>query len=228
MALVSRILGLQLTVFLVVWLLASAGVLENFIDLPSLIAVFGVASGIMLICYTPSDLLAALRALVSAAMNQPDAGCREAEAVLGRAYQAVWGMGLIATLLNFITMLWDLSDPSAIGAGMAVSLLAVAYAAFAAELLIAPCRQLLLNQTRSSTNDDHRAESDQKDTRPIMGLYRGILVVLVMIGTFVISILSFSTIISYTESIDTISESVLDATIYEDERLPFLKPEPLE
>lgn len=147
MALVSRFIGLQIAVGLFVWMLSISSDLMIYVDIPSLIMVVGVSTGVMLVCFTPSQLWSAFVTLLNAGSGRDADNKAEAAAVFGRAYQVIWGVGIMSTLFSLIIMLADLSDPWAIGAGMAVALITLAYSAVLAELIIAPCMQVVENPT---------------------------------------------------------------------------------
>jgi chemotaxis protein MotA len=52
-------------------------------------------------------------------------------------------MGMLGTLVGLVAMLQNLSDPAAIGPGMAVALLTTFYGSYLANLLAGPCKNKL-------------------------------------------------------------------------------------
>src|SRR5690625_2402065 len=63
--------------------------------------------------------------------------------------------GMVGTLIGLIQMLQNLTDPSQIGAGMAVALITTFYGAILANLVFLPTSAKMKAQTRS---EEHTAE----------------------------------------------------------------------
>lgn len=97
-------------------------------------------------------------------------------------------------LTGLIAMLADLSDPSAIGAGMAVALLSTLYGAFLAEFIFAPCRQTLVNHLENRLDsEDHNMPSNLPKNHG-SDLWRGATLVLLILCCFFVLTVSFSEI----------------------------------
>ncbi|MEM9914556.1 MAG: MotA/TolQ/ExbB proton channel family protein [Planctomycetota bacterium] len=210
MALVSRFIGLQLAVGLFGWMLLSTSDLMMYVDLPSLIIVIGVSAGVMLACFTPRQLCDAMVVLMNAGAGREVAGRAEAAAVFSRAYQVVWGVGIVGTLFGLISMLADLSDPSAIGAGMAVALIMVAYAALFAELMLAPCKQVVMNPPDRPKPADAPSMSTETTEPGGNTLWKGVTVVSIMITVFFVMTTSFAEI-NQPEPFERTVEAISDA-----------------
>lgn len=191
MALISRLIGLQIAVGLFIWMIAASGGLMMYVDLPSLIIVGGVSAGVMLVCFTPAQLWGAVVTLLNAGAGRGAGHRAEAAAVFGRAYQVVWGVGLVGTLFGLIAMLADLSDPSAIGAGMAVALIMVAYSALLAELIIAPCKQIVLNDFHPPTAETSVSEVPSESVSEGSMMWKGVTVVSIMITVYFVTVVNF-------------------------------------
>ena len=142
----SRIIGFGIVAVLVGWALAAGGQPSIFFNLPSLLMVLGVIVGGLWACFGPQ--------LVVQAWGAGLLGCRDFDleklplyiAVFERAYALAWAGGIVATFIGLIIMLANMADPSSIGSGMAVALLAVLYGAFLAEFVFKTLQQTLLNQ----------------------------------------------------------------------------------
>lgn len=68
---------------------------------------------------------------------------REGKSILDQAARFAPAYGMIGTLLGLIMMLSDMSDPSGIGAGMAVALITTLYGAIAANVVFQPFAEKL-------------------------------------------------------------------------------------
>jgi len=151
----------------------------------------------LLLSFRPGQLSEAIALAVAGGSAQPvsPAQRRVCAAVFGRAYQLAWGAGLLGTLLGLIAMLADLSDPAAIGAGMAVALLTTAYGAMLAEFLFAPLQQSVLNHPVRDEPTEHRGEDAESIAGGApSGLWRGVAVVALLVAVFFVPIVSFSEI----------------------------------
>jgi len=154
MPLLSRLIGLSLTLGIFIWTavcMTQLRYIDLFIDVPTAIVMSAFTLGILFTCFTPSQLTAALTTLRQSAAGRPTRGRAQAAAVFGQARQAVWGAGAILTVFSFIYILATSADfdPSAIKAGMSLALLPMGYAVVLAELVIAPCQQIVLNDFQS-------------------------------------------------------------------------------
>ncbi len=68
---------------------------------------------------------------------------REGKAIMDQLGRFAPAYGMIGTLMGLIMMLADMSDPSGIGAGMAVALITTLYGAIAANVLFSPFAEKL-------------------------------------------------------------------------------------
>ena len=80
------------------------------------------------------------------------------------AAEAAPAMGMVGTLVGLVKMFWAMSDPSAIGAGMAVALLATLYGALIANLIAMPVAVRLRRRARAE------AEERTRLVAPLAGL----------------------------------------------------------
>ena len=65
-------------------------------------------------------------------------------------------MGMVGTLVGLVKMFWAMSDPAAIGAGMAVALLATLYGALIANLVAMPVAVRLRRRARAEAEERTR------------------------------------------------------------------------
>ncbi|HEX7694448.1 MAG TPA: MotA/TolQ/ExbB proton channel family protein [Sphingomonas sp.] len=88
------------------------------------------------------------------------------------AAEAAPAMGMVGTLVGLVKMFWAMSDPSAIGAGMAVALLATLYGALIANLVAMPVAVRLRRRARAEAEERTRlvaplaALSEKERVRP--------------------------------------------------------------
>jgi len=80
------------------------------------------------------------------------------------AAEAAPAMGMVGTLVGLVKMFWAMTDPSAIGAGMAVALLATLYGALIANLIAMPVAVRLRRRARAE------AEERTRLVAPLAGL----------------------------------------------------------
>lgn len=114
------------------------------------------------------DLAAAVQAAVDGATPDQVAavitGRADARAERHRAAIEVWSgmaeaapaMGLIGTILGLVRMFASMTDPAAIGAAMAVALLATLYGALVANLIAMPVAARLKRLARTEAGERHR------------------------------------------------------------------------
>ncbi|MGN6377219.1 MAG: MotA/TolQ/ExbB proton channel family protein [Sphingomonas sp.] len=72
------------------------------------------------------------------------------------AAEAAPAMGMVGTLVGLVKMFWAMSDPSAIGTGMAVALLATLYGALIANLVAMPIAVRLRRRARAEAEERTR------------------------------------------------------------------------
>ncbi|QQE10774.1 MotA/TolQ/ExbB proton channel family protein [Planctomycetota bacterium] len=141
-------IGSGLMALVIVWCLRSGGHLMMFVDIPSLLIVLGISlSGILM----SSGLIKPIRAFIITLSGKRIYDVYEFEEyrkVMERGRNLAWSAGIIGMLVGLIAMLADLSDPSGIGAGLAVSLICPLYAAIIAELIFAQCDRFLVSRNQ--------------------------------------------------------------------------------
>ena len=67
--------------------------------------------------------------------------------------EAAPAMGMVGTLVGLVRMFWAMTDPAAIGAGMAVALLATLYGALIANLVAMPIAHRLRRRARAEAEE---------------------------------------------------------------------------
>lgn len=114
------------------------GGLSIYVDIPSIVWMAGVLVGGLWMTHGPVRSCGSIwRALTGYECVSYEELDRHV-GVLTMAHRLCWGGGLVGMFAAFIAMLADLSDPAAIGASLAVSLLAPLYGVVLAEFLFAP------------------------------------------------------------------------------------------
>ena len=104
----------------------------GFINIPSLMIVFGVAFFLMFACFG-GEYMRFVGASFMLLAFHPDKPNRRYAEMARYAARFMMAAGVAGTLIGFIQMLRNMTDPSALGSGMAVSLLTVLYAVLAGE-----------------------------------------------------------------------------------------------
>lgn len=127
--------GFMMLMFAAILISPSASIM-GFVDYPSIVLCVGIVAGFLLVSH---GVAATGRGLVVAlgGTSRNMADIRLAIDVCDAATQASVLSGVIGSLIGLVIMLGNMSDPSAIGPGMAVSLLTVLYAAVLACMFIA-------------------------------------------------------------------------------------------
>ena len=88
---------------------------------------------------TPEVVEEVLRTEVEAISNRH----REGKSIMDQLGRFAPAYGMIGTLMGLIMMLQDMSDPSGIGAGMAVALITTLYGAIVANVFFSPFAEKL-------------------------------------------------------------------------------------
>ncbi len=110
-----------------------------FVNIPSLVIVVGFTLGAGLMAYGYQDLQAGLSALSALVVKRPDDSITRRHAqVLRGLIPTTYGSGVIGAVIGIVHLLAHMEDPSQIGAGMAVALLSIFYAAMLAEGVLRP------------------------------------------------------------------------------------------
>ena len=196
MALLHRLIGLGLIALALAGGLGAGGGMAMFWDRWSLILVGLLIVGTSWFAFGPLALPDAVWAVFAGPGSAGVARRRRRVAVMGFTYQSAWGAGLLGTLLGLVGMLADLSSPSAIGAGMAVALLATLYGAALAEFVAGPCRQVLMQQieVQAENADSDAGLGGEVDPDHVTSSapWRGACVVLLMLSIFSALLLGFA------------------------------------
>ncbi|MDD4735281.1 MAG: MotA/TolQ/ExbB proton channel family protein [Kiritimatiellae bacterium] len=124
----------------------------GFINIPSMMIVFAVAFFMMFACYGGEYMrfLGASFAILAFRPVHPNK--RYAEMARYAARFMIAG-GVAGTLIGFIQMLRNMTDPSAIGSGMAVALITILYAVLAAEFWCLFAYKVFSGNERESNPD---------------------------------------------------------------------------
>ncbi|MEM9753540.1 MAG: MotA/TolQ/ExbB proton channel family protein [Planctomycetota bacterium] len=132
------VIGVTIVGFFTLAMMALSGRFGIYIDVPSVIWVGAIVIGGLWTTYRPHAIF---RALAMGAWRRPPRDLDEIVescGVLRRGRHLGWASGVLGSLVGTIAMLADLTDPYAIGAGLAVMLLTTLYGALVAELMFAP------------------------------------------------------------------------------------------
>ena len=170
---------------LVVLAMLMGGRAGIYVDIPSVVFVFGCVIGGVWFAHGPAALFRAITAALTGRSDAEQAGRHDA--VLGTAYGLSWSSGILGVFIGFIAMLADLSDPRAIGTGLAVCLLSVLYGVLLAELVFHPLRRALRSGGAGQRGPNPQAVSDRGP-----GLSIAAAVALVAVASFVLLTLHFN------------------------------------
>ena len=222
MNLITRLIGLNILLVMLLGTAMLGGKLGIYIDIPSIVMVAGVLLGGALLCFPLAQIIDAFSAAARAESAPPVSEWQRQQriAVFTRLYQLAWGGGLVGSLIGIIAMLSDLSDPASIGAGMAVALLTSAYGALLAEFIFNPMQQMVMNQcpTDEGPGADGR-QTDRPSPVPSQGqtaLFKGVAVIAIIVTMFMVPIVSFSEI-KREEALDPVTEAVYLRYLYGDD-----------
>jgi hypothetical protein len=213
MNIITRLIGLNILVFMLWGAAALGGKLGIYIDIPSIIMVAGVLIGGVLLCFPIQQIIDAFQAAIEAERAAPVSNWQREQriAVFARLYQLAWGGGLVGSLIGIIAMLSDLSDPASIGAGMAVALLTAAYGALLAEFIFNPMQQMVMNQCPTGDDPDVGGQSkDRPSPVPTPGqtaLFKGVALIAIIVTMFMVPIVSFSEI-KQNDALDPATEAI--------------------
>lgn len=135
------------------WSAINGGSVDWFFGPTSLIWVLGTLFAGLWVGFGPETIPKAFKA---ALFSRPaDAKERRRFANFFRqGHQLSWGAGLIGMIINLVVMLQNMDDPSAIGPGMAMSLLVVLYGAVLAEFVFGPLNYAMIHRPTEQENDD--------------------------------------------------------------------------
>ncbi len=148
-----RVLFALLGVCIILAGISFGGVVAHFINLPSMLIVFGITLFFTFAHHSVRPTVLAL----AAALKEGTASSIEIKQhirVLSTARVLASASGVIGTLIGLVNMLANLDDPTHIGPAMAVGLLTLLYGVILAELFIGP----LINRLRGKLHDDDASE----------------------------------------------------------------------
>ena len=146
----------------VLWAILMGSPLSVFVDVNSILVVFGIVVGGSLFSFRSRDISAAFRLVWSKGPLDPEkAGA--AKRVFQRLSNLAIGAGFIGALIGLVQMLSNLEDPTAIGPAMAVALLTQFYGLLLAEFVFAP----------AASECEHRAFPASEVTSGLQGLSLG-------------------------------------------------------
>ena len=143
-----RLIGFIGVTFIILGCIALGAGAPLFINLPALMAVFGIAFFALLATFGTDFLKFIPESLLNFVSTNPQPNPRYAEIALFTSRYII-GAGIIGMLIGLIQMLSNLSDPSGIGVGMATALLTTFYAIIASEIFCAFLYKIY------STGDQH-------------------------------------------------------------------------
>ncbi len=175
-----RVTGGVFAISLLVLAMMLGGRIGVYIDIPSLIFVLGVTFGGVWFAHGPSAVFRAMHAALSGHAVD-DATSRRHDAVLATAYGLAWASGVLSLFVGFIAMLADLSEPAAIGAGLAVALISPFYGLILAEVVFHPLRRAL----RTNSDDSPRVTGSIQRERGL-GVSAAAALLLVILSMFVV------------------------------------------
>jgi flagellar motor component MotA len=139
--------------------MALGGSIMMFVNIPSILIVFGGTLAFSLTHHSPSELSSAFSAAFSRTNTSVKNTTRHL-AVLSTVRKTLYGSGLSGVLIGLIQMLHNLEDPSRIGPAMAVALLCSLYCVFLAEMGIAPLHNRIVARLE---------DIESKPIRPVNG-----------------------------------------------------------
>lgn len=128
---IAHLCGFSSTMLLIGLAIVMGGS-EGFVNVPSLMIVYGATFFMMFACYGGTYIRFLGASFAILAFRPVHSNKRYAEMARYAARFMIAG-GVTGTLIGFIQMLRNMTDPSAIGSGMAVALITILYAVFAAE-----------------------------------------------------------------------------------------------
>lgn len=175
-----RFVGLFLVLALLFGAVVYSGNPVVFFDPPSFLLVCGGVIGVLIMTQEASTWACVLRLFFGGLPEKDDT--QSTLLFLETGSRAAIGFGLMGQLIGFVTMLANLSDPSAIGPAMAVSLLSILYGVGVSEILFAPMMSRLLVGSKVHPGT----------IRKMGFIYLAVCVVLLLITTFFMFMLSFS------------------------------------
>lgn len=135
------IVGAVIYLGLILAAIAAGGSLAAFIDIPSIMIVIGGTFAVTIISYSLEDIDNALKSAFS--------GVTDVTKLKMGAYfwlsqvRILLGVGAVGTIIGWIKMLQNLSDPNGIGPAMAIGLLTFFYGLLITFLLPIPAYHII-------------------------------------------------------------------------------------
>ena len=130
--------------------------LEEFIDTPSLIIVFGITIGAIL--NSGRSISQAVGAVFKCDLSADE--YRIAADTWRKSEDFLVGSGIMGTLIGCIIMLKNLDDPAAIGPGLAIGILTVLYSVYLKYFICKPIVMALLDKIWSKEHPDRKKVSE--------------------------------------------------------------------
>jgi len=124
--------------------------LEGFIDVPSLIIVFGITIGAIL--NSGRSISQAVGAVFKCSLSADE--YRIAADTWRKTEDYLVGSGVMGTLIGCIIMLKNIDDPAAIGPGLAIGILTVLYSVYLKYFICKPIVVSLLDKIWSKEHPD--------------------------------------------------------------------------
>jgi flagellar motor component MotA len=172
--------------FILAGALSCSGDVQMFIHVPSFIFVFGICFFLLLGSFGIDFLKFIPASLTCLACSPSRPSPRYAEiAKFGSRY--IVGAAVVGGLLGVISMMQNLSDPSGIGAGIAVAMIGPFYAIVSSEIFLA-----FVYKAFSDSDPNARADAKETPTLPLSNILIPLLVFGFIIGVFYVSLVAFA------------------------------------
>ena len=116
---------------------SNLGPMSIVFDLQSMLLALVLTAAASTWSFEPASILEAVRAGTSTAPISPEQGARYSQILLRMSSISILA-GVTGTLVGFVHMLMDMSDPTAIGPATAIGLLSIVYGVMFSELFFRP------------------------------------------------------------------------------------------
>lgn len=138
----TRLVGIGIALATIALVAAPLGSPGALVDIPSAILVLGMVLGGLIASFGPMALLRCIRqGLDNSPLPERELGT--SLRVARHGYRLCWAAGGLGVIFGIIGVLSNLSDPSQVGPGVAISLFSLLYGALLAELLFSNLVQWL-------------------------------------------------------------------------------------
>ena len=146
----STILGICAAFGLMLMAILQGGPLSIFINIPSIMIVFGGTAGNILVHYPFADVFDAINVAKKTFRYKETSPSALIDQLMDFANKArKEAMGMVGTLIGLVQMLQTMDDPATIGPAMAVALLTTFYGAVIANVVCTPMAGKLRNRSQS-------------------------------------------------------------------------------